>query len=415
MPPPASRYSSDYARPATTSARRRRSSSVLRSTASTAASPAPGKGSITRKPTRAPALPGARNPSPPISARPCRLCPAPAWRLSASRTTRTSGTCGPTSSNSGTTARRNDRARSRPPRFQGDRCAARSGSSAMIKDVVVNLSRGQDFAADYAISLGAAFGAHLVGISFVYDPVIPDGTMGGLPVDLIEAQRNENSREARSAAERFEASARAAGIAVETRLIDASVGGAATRFGEIARRFDLAVVGQAQRDHIASEDLTIEAALFESGRPVVVVPYIQKQGLKLDRVIVGWDGSRTAARAIGDAMPFLERARAVEVMVVAEERKRDRASFPPRHCRHAAPNHQGRYQHRERHPVLRGRQRRRLSGDGRLRAFTPARIHSGRRDAWNSFLHDAAGADVALRARLAAGRVDGLALELAVS
>ena len=193
----------------------------------------------------------------------------------------------------------------------------------MIKDVVVNLSRGQAFAADYAVSLGAAFDAHLVGISFVYDPVVPDGTMGGLPVDLIEAQRKENSEEARSAAERFEASARAAGIAVETRLIDASVGGAATRFGEIARRFDLAVVGQAQRDHIASEDLTIEAALFESGRPVVVVPYIQKQGLKLDRVIVGWDGSRTAARAIGDAMPFLERAGTVEVMVVAEERKRD--------------------------------------------------------------------------------------------
>ena len=34
----------------------------------------------------------------------------------------------------------------------------------MIKDVVVNLSRGQDFAADYAVSLGASFGAHLVGI-----------------------------------------------------------------------------------------------------------------------------------------------------------------------------------------------------------------------------------------------------------
>lgn len=210
----------------------------------------------------------------------------------------------------------------------------------MIKDVVVNLSRGQDFAADYAISLGAAFGAHLVGISFVYDPVIPDGTMGGLPVDLIEAQRNENSREARSAAERFEASARAAGIAVETRLIDASVGGAATRFGEIARRFDLAVVGQAQRDHIASEDLTIEAALFESGRPVVVVPYIQKQGLKLDRVVACWDGGRMAARAIADAMPFLERAKAVDIVIVAEERKQQEiagASMLAHLSRHGVP------------------------------------------------------------------------------
>jgi nucleotide-binding universal stress UspA family protein len=38
-------------------------------------------------------------------------------------------------------------------------------------------------------------------------------------------------------------------------------------------------------------------------------------------VLACWDGSRTAARAIGDAMPFLERAKAVDVVIVAEERK----------------------------------------------------------------------------------------------
>jgi nucleotide-binding universal stress UspA family protein len=193
----------------------------------------------------------------------------------------------------------------------------------MIKDVVVNLSRGQDFAADYAVSLGASFGAHLVGVSFIYDPVIPDGTLGGIPVDVIELQREENSREAKAAAERFDARAKAAGVSVETRLLEGSVGGGATRFGEMARRFDLAVIGQAQREHGASEELMIEAALFESGRPLVVVPYIQKQELKLDRVIVGWDGSRTAARAVADAMPFLERAKAVDIVVVAEERKQE--------------------------------------------------------------------------------------------
>jgi nucleotide-binding universal stress UspA family protein len=193
----------------------------------------------------------------------------------------------------------------------------------VIKDVAVNLAgRGpQDFAADYAISLGATFGAHIVGIAFIYDPVIPDGTLGGIPVDVIEIQREENSKTAKAAAARFEASAKAAGISAETRILEASVGGGATLFGGIARRFDLAIVGQAQRGHGASEELMIEAALFESGRPLVVVPYIQKQGLKLDRVIVCWDGGRTAARAIADAMPFLERAKAVDVLVVAEERK----------------------------------------------------------------------------------------------
>jgi len=53
---------------------------------------------------------------------------------------------------------------------------------------------------------------------------------------------------------------------------------------------------------------------------VLVVPYIQKGGLKLDRAIVAWDGSRSAARAIGDAMPLLAKAKAVEVVIVASER-----------------------------------------------------------------------------------------------
>jgi nucleotide-binding universal stress UspA family protein len=195
----------------------------------------------------------------------------------------------------------------------------------VIKDVVVNLSgRGrQDLAADYAVSLGATFGAHLVGIAFVYDPVIPDGSLGGIPVDVIEIQREENSRAAKAAVERFDAGAKAAGISAETRILEATLGGGAALFSGIARRFDLAVVGQAQREHGASEELMIEAALFESGRPLVVVPYIQKNGLKLDRAIVCWDGGRTAARAIADAMPFLKRAKAVDVLVVAEERKQE--------------------------------------------------------------------------------------------
>jgi nucleotide-binding universal stress UspA family protein len=67
-----------------------------------------------------------------------------------------------------------------------------------------------------------------------------------------------------------------------------------------------------------------ETTLFESGRPLIIVPYIQKAPLKLDRVMVCWDGSRAAARAIADAMPLLERAGNIEVVTVANERgKRD--------------------------------------------------------------------------------------------
>jgi nucleotide-binding universal stress UspA family protein len=195
----------------------------------------------------------------------------------------------------------------------------------MLKDVVVNLSGRAplDFAADYAISIAKTFGAHVTGIAFLYEPVIPDGTLGGVPVDLIELQREENSKIAGDAISRFEAGVKKVGVAADTRQLDATFGGAATLFAQIARRFDITVVGQAQREQGATDELIIEGALFESGRPVIVVPYIQKNGLTLERVLACWDGGRTAARAIADAMPFLERAKAVDLVIVAEERKND--------------------------------------------------------------------------------------------
>ncbi len=192
----------------------------------------------------------------------------------------------------------------------------------MVKDVVVNLTGGhpQDFAADYAISVAAAFGAHLVGVGFIYEPIIPGSVLGGVPTDLIEVQREENSRAAKAAISRFEEAARRAGLSPESRMLDASIAGAADLFGRIARRFDVAVVGQAQREQGASEELLIEGALFGSGRPVIVVPHSQRQGLKLDRVAICWDGSRPAARAIADALPFLTRAKTAEIVVVTGER-----------------------------------------------------------------------------------------------
>jgi nucleotide-binding universal stress UspA family protein len=68
------------------------------------------------------------------------------------------------------------------------------------------------------------------------------------------------------------------------------------------------------------DDLFIESALFGSGRPVVVVPYIQEQGLKLGRVLACWDGSHHAARAIADAMPLLRRGKTIEIVIVANAR-----------------------------------------------------------------------------------------------
>jgi nucleotide-binding universal stress UspA family protein len=191
----------------------------------------------------------------------------------------------------------------------------------MIKNIVVNLSVGgsRNVAADCAVSIAETFGAHLTAIAFSYEPVIPGTIMGGVPADVFEASRAESEKAAKAATARFDQGAGRAGISFESRVFDATLVGASDLFGRIARRFDISVVGQAEPDKLAGEDLIIEAALFQSGRPAIVVPYIQKGGVKLDRVLVCWDGSRIAARAIGDAVPLLTRAKAVDVLIVATD------------------------------------------------------------------------------------------------
>lgn len=191
----------------------------------------------------------------------------------------------------------------------------------MIKDLVVNLPVDrQPTAADYAISIAQTFKAHITGIAFAYEPQVGSILMEGLPGDWVQAQRAEGAKAATAAIAQFEAAAQLSGLSADHRMLPATVGGAADLFGRIARRFDLSVVGQTEPDRPAPEELIIESALFESGRPVVVVPYIQKQGLKLDRVLVCWDDSRTATRAIADSLPFLTRAKAIDVVSVTDGR-----------------------------------------------------------------------------------------------
>jgi nucleotide-binding universal stress UspA family protein len=141
--------------------------------------------------------------------------------------------------------------------------------------------------------------------------------MGGIPPEFIESQRAESDKNARAAVDRFETAAKRAGISAESRILSASVSGAADQLGRLARRFDLVVVGQPDRETGVPEEVVDEGVLFDSGRPVVFVPFIQKAGVKLDRIMVCWDGSRAATRAIADSLPFLQKAKKVEIVMVS--------------------------------------------------------------------------------------------------
>jgi len=85
-----------------------------------------------------------------------------------------------------------------------------------------------------------------------------------------------------------------------------------------ARYADLTITGQVDPDSLdAPRRLGLAIQLvMDSGRPTLVAPYAGKFTTLGKRILVAWNGSREAARAVHDAMPFLERAELVSLLSI---------------------------------------------------------------------------------------------------
>lgn len=191
----------------------------------------------------------------------------------------------------------------------------------MIRDILLKVEsdKPHDPALDYAVTVAEAFDAHLACIAFGDLANMPAFMMPGLPSEALAEILAASEKSARAAVERFETAAQRSHISTEHHLVTQGGLSPGEAFATMARRFDLSVLQQSGADG-ANNDLLIEAALFSSGRPVMIVPYIQKAGLNLGHVLCCWDGGAAAARAINDALPFLRKAETVEILVVVSER-----------------------------------------------------------------------------------------------
>ena len=191
----------------------------------------------------------------------------------------------------------------------------------MIKDIIVNLELriARDPAREFAISIAETFDTHVAGVAFAYAPELPGYAMLQIPPQILAQMIADSEKAALAAIERFDAAARRSLVSAEHRLLKTIGAEAPGILSTFARRFDLSVFMQSEANGVDNDDM-IEACLFESGRPLFVVPYIQKDGLKLDRVVCCWDGSRAAARAINDGLPLLVKATAVDLLIVLNEK-----------------------------------------------------------------------------------------------
>ena len=164
---------------------------------------------------------------------------------------------------------------------------------------------------DSAISLAVSHAAHLDAISVGYVT-----TSVGFPVDaggaavaaVFEVERERALARANAALAVFEIEARNAGIAYNCEPMASIPAEAAASVNAAARLHDLTIVLQPEPDRNTFDNIMPQEILFESGGPVLFIPYTHKGPLVAKRIGIAWDGSRLAARALRDAAPFLTRA-----------------------------------------------------------------------------------------------------------
>jgi nucleotide-binding universal stress UspA family protein len=115
--------------------------------------------------------------------------------------------------------------------------------------------------------------------------------------------------------EKFEQSAIKLGVsAFEKRLVDDEAGGGVSLQG---RYSDLIVIGQYDSDETFPTTLADfpEYVMLHSGRPVLIIPYAGHFQSIAKKVLISWDASREATRAVTDAIPLLKKAHVVQVAV----------------------------------------------------------------------------------------------------
>ena len=70
----------------------------------------------------------------------------------------------------------------------------------------------------------------------------------GFPAEVMDSQRDENDKRAKAAMAAFDEAARRAAVSAQSRLLDVPVASAPDVFAKVARRFDLAIMGQPEAD-----------------------------------------------------------------------------------------------------------------------------------------------------------------------
>lgn len=190
----------------------------------------------------------------------------------------------------------------------------------MLKDIMVYLDGGaeDEVRLNAAESLAAAHGAFLTGL---YCNILPEVVMAGDPgygtaqvyIDLRDSAVADGDAAEAGLKTRFERR----GVNGEVFRLDVFSSQASLRIASEARRADLFVTSRRGTGGIDAG--MQEAVLFQSGRGIIFVPPRYKSPSAVKTVLVAWSDTREAARAIGEAMPILQKADKVVLAMVLDD------------------------------------------------------------------------------------------------
>ena len=194
------------------------------------------------------------------------------------------------------------------------------------KTILLHLDQSSrcDVRIQLAAQISQGFGAHLIGAAMTG---ISRHVFSRAEFDLTDPvfahHRDHLRQHARDLLKHFEQVVASVGVdSVESRLVDDdATGGIVLQ----ARYADLTVMGQFDAAATIPGVMSNlpELVVLGSGRPVLIVPHSGQPAYPLRRVMVAWDGSLSASRAISLALPLLLRADAVDVVVMKATDKAD--------------------------------------------------------------------------------------------
>lgn len=193
-----------------------------------------------------------------------------------------------------------------------------------IQDILLPLvgepSTAAVAAIDKCTAMARNIGARVTAVASVEILVRPKVMISADLDNTAEAARVRSVSDAEALLKAVEVASARLGVPVEQRLYRLAAADITANLARIARLKDLSIVPV--KPHDDQSEKIVERLIFESGRPVMMCPeeFASELAVPFDDVVIAWDHSAPAARAVADALPMLQAAANVRIITATDNK-----------------------------------------------------------------------------------------------